>query len=105
VQQEPNAPVTNPAFNAFTEHYITLMKNLNSTQTKAVMAAQLNPNYNQTDIFTWKQSKMTFAQDSTGWFEDPTQILNSGDAFACSGALFMCLLVSAWLSEQACSSY
>jgi len=39
------------------------MKNLNSSQTKAAMASHLNPNYNQTDLFTWQQSKMAFAQD------------------------------------------
>ena len=69
----------NPAFTAFTQHYLALMKSLNSTQTKTAMAAQLNPNYNQTDLFTWQQTKMVFAQDTTSWLEDPIKILNSGD--------------------------
>ena len=69
----------NPAFAAFTTHYLALMKSLNSTQTKAAMATQLNSNYNQTDLFAWQKTKMVFAQDKTGWFEDPIQILNSGD--------------------------
>jgi hypothetical protein len=67
-----------PAFKAFTDHYLGIMKNLNSSETKAEMAAQLDPSCNQTDLFVWEQSKLTFAQDPTGWFEDPTQILNSG---------------------------
>ncbi len=75
---ELNIASNDPAFTAFTNHYLAVMKNLNSTQTKAAMAAQLKPNYNQTDLFTWQQSKMTFVQDPAGWFEDPIQILNSG---------------------------
>jgi hypothetical protein len=76
---DSNDAVNNPAFTAFTEHYIALMKSLNSTQTKAAIAAQLNLDYNQTDLFTWQKTKMVFAQDTTGWFEDPIKILNSGD--------------------------
>ncbi len=78
-KKAPNSPAINPAFNAFTQHYLAIMKNLNSTQTKAAMASQLDTNYNQTDLFAWQKTKMTFAQDQNGWFEDPTQILNSGD--------------------------
>jgi transglutaminase-like putative cysteine protease len=77
--KEPTTHVTDPAFNAFTQHYLTIMKSLNSTQTKALMASKLNLGYNQTDIFSWQQSKMIFVQDATGWYEDPIQILNSGD--------------------------
>ena len=69
----------NPAFTTFTEHYLALMKSLNSTQTKAAMVSLLNSNYNQTDLFSWQKSKMVFASDTTGWFEDPIKILNSGD--------------------------
>jgi len=79
VKKQPNAPAADPTFNAFTQHYLAVMKSLNSTVTKAAMASKLNPNYNQTDLFTWQQSKMVFAQDSEGWYEDPIQILNSGD--------------------------
>ena len=61
-----------------TDHYVAVMKNLNSSETKTKLASQLDPNYNQTDLFTWEQSKLTFAQDPAGWFENPTQILNSG---------------------------
>jgi transglutaminase-like putative cysteine protease len=78
-KNEPNAVNNDPAFKAFTDHYLGIMKNLNSSETKAEMAAQLDPSCNQTDLFTWEQSKLTFTQDPAGWFEDPTQILNSGD--------------------------
>ena len=59
-------------------HYIAVMQNLNSSETKAKMAAQLDPAYNQTDLFAWEHSKLTFVDDSAGFFEDPTQILSSG---------------------------
>jgi transglutaminase-like putative cysteine protease len=78
-KKEPTTQVTDPAFNTFTQHYLEIMKSLNSTQTKSNMASKLNSSYNQTELFTWQQSKMVFAQDSTGWYEDPTQILNSGE--------------------------
>jgi transglutaminase-like putative cysteine protease len=72
VQDEP------AAFTAFKNHYLELMKNLNSTENKAKITSRLDPSYNQTDLFTWEQSKLTFTQDTAGWFEDPAQILNSG---------------------------
>jgi transglutaminase-like putative cysteine protease len=77
-KNEPNAVNNDPAFKAFTNHYLGIMENLNLTETKAQIALQLDPTYNQTDLFAWEQSKLTFVQDPEGWFEDPTQILNSG---------------------------
>ena len=65
------------AFEVFTDHYLGIMHNLNSSQTKTKMASLLNPSYNQTSLFTWEQSKLTFIQDPAGWFDDPFQILNS----------------------------
>lgn len=70
---------TDPAFEAFTKHYLAVMQSLNSTQTKTEMASQLDPKYNQTDLFAWESSKLTFIQDPSGWYEDPFQILNSRD--------------------------
>ncbi|MCJ7762522.1 transglutaminase-like domain-containing protein [Candidatus Bathyarchaeota archaeon] len=79
-KNEPGNNTTNEpaAFKDFTDHYMGIMQNLNSTQTKAKIASQLDPKYNQTDLFSWEQTKLTFTQDTTGWFEDPNQILNSG---------------------------
>jgi len=67
-----------PAFKAFTDHYLGIMQNLNSSATKAKMAPLLNPSYNQSSLFTWEHSRLTFVQDPAGFFEDPTQILSSG---------------------------
>ena len=77
--EQPGPTVDVPsAYASFTEHYLGVMRNLNSTETKAKMAPLLNPTYNQTDLFTWEKTKLTFAQDPTGFFEDSMQILNRG---------------------------
>ena len=55
------------------------MKNLNSTQTKTKMATMVNANQNQTQLFNWVASKLTFAPDLTGTYVDPFQILNRGE--------------------------
>jgi hypothetical protein len=66
------------AFQAFTDNYLGIMKNLNSNETKARMASELNGKYNFTDLFSWEHSKLTFGQDPAGWFEDPIEILREG---------------------------
>ena len=66
-------------FKPLAEDYLNVMKNLNSSQTKAEMLTNLNPHWNQTDLFTWESGKMSFANDPAGSFEDPFQILSSGD--------------------------
>jgi len=72
-----NQTSTDPDFVAFTNHYLPIMKNLNSSQTRTQMAGLLNPALNQTDLFTWEKSKMTFVNPSV-FYEDPFQILNYG---------------------------
>jgi transglutaminase-like putative cysteine protease len=73
----PSQPPTT-AFEAFTNHYMSIMQNLNSTPTKTAMATYLNSGYNQTDLFAWEQSKLTFTEDPAGWCDDPVQILSRG---------------------------
>jgi len=82
-------------FRTFTDHYLGVMKNLNSSATKAKMASKLDPRYNQTDLFTWEQSRLTFAPDPAGWFEDPNEILNSGKGIC---AQFSIVYVSSCLA-------
>jgi len=67
------------AFKPYAENYLDVMKSLNSSQTKAKMAALLDPSYNQTDLFTWEGSRITFADDPAGSFENPFQILADGE--------------------------
>jgi transglutaminase-like putative cysteine protease len=69
---------TDPAFAAFTSQFLDIMKNLNSSQTRDRMLTLLNPSYNQTDLFKWESSKMTFATDPEGSFTNPFQILDRG---------------------------
>jgi transglutaminase-like putative cysteine protease len=92
---QQSTTTADPAFTAFTNHYLDLMKNLNSTQAKTQMAAQLNPVYNQTDLFAWQKTKMTFGQDPTGWYENPIQILSSKDGICVQWSI---VYVSACLS-------
>jgi transglutaminase-like putative cysteine protease len=66
-------------FQTLASGYLGVMQNLNSSQTKTKMAALLNPSYNQTDLFTWEGSKLKFASDPNGFYEDPFQVLSSGD--------------------------
>ena len=79
VNSQANPANANPAFTAFTSPYIEVMKNLNSSETKAKMLALLNPSDNQTQLFSWEGSKMKFVADPAGSFEDPFQILNDGE--------------------------
>jgi transglutaminase-like putative cysteine protease len=66
------------AFEAFRNNYLTIMQDLNSSQTKTAMTALLASNSNQTDIFPWEHSKLTFTRDPAGWSDDPIQILEHG---------------------------
>ncbi len=81
-------------FTTFKNHYLDIMENLNSSQTKAKIKLQLDPTHNQTDLFAWEQSRLTFAQD-TVWSEDPLEILESGKGI-CSQ--FSIVYVSACLA-------
>lgn len=68
----------NPDFQKFRDHYLEIMDNLNSSETKLNMASQLDRKYNFTDLFAWEHSKLTFTSDLQSWFEDPIEILQSG---------------------------
>jgi hypothetical protein len=78
----PKTPVTSPdtpeGLQTLANHYIEVMKTLNSSQTKTAMTTQLGSHYNQTDLFTWEHSKLTFESDPAGNFEAPAQILSEG---------------------------
>jgi len=82
-------------FQAFRDHYLGIMKNLNSSETKLNVASELDRKYNFTDLFAWEQSRLTFAQDPAGWFEDPVEILKSGKGIC---AQFSIVYVSACLA-------
>jgi transglutaminase-like putative cysteine protease len=74
-----SSPSVEPAgLKALTDHYLAVMHSLNSSQTKTAMAQRIDAAYNQTQLFGWEQSRLSFAQDPSGWFEDPIKILDSG---------------------------
>lgn len=69
----------NPDFQRFRDHYLGIMENLDSSETKLNMTSQLDRKYNFTDLFTWEHSKLNFTSDLQGnWLEEPMAILNSG---------------------------
>jgi uncharacterized membrane protein YphA (DoxX/SURF4 family) len=76
----PSSNVTNEpeGLKTLASHYMNIMQNLNSNQTKTTMLLRLDSRFNQTDLFGWEQTKLTFINDPSGFFEDPTQILDSG---------------------------
>ncbi len=82
-------------FQVFRDHYLGIMKNLNSSEGKDDMTLELDRKYNFTDLFTWEHSKLTFALDPAGWFEDPIEILRSGKGIC---AQFSIVYVSACLA-------
>jgi hypothetical protein len=78
-RNQPSTEVAVPdGLKALASEYMGIMQNLNSSQTRTEMATKLDPKNNQTDLFVWEHSKMTFASDQTGWYTDPTAILNRG---------------------------
>ena len=74
---QPNLPDSS-AYTDFINQYLAIMQNLNSSQDKTLMAAQLNPSYNQTDLFAWEHSKLIFNESTAGFYYDPFQILADG---------------------------
>jgi len=65
-------------FQAFRDHYLGIMNNLDSAEMKSEMLSRIGGEYNFTGLFSWEHSKLTFAQDPAGWFENPISILNEG---------------------------
>jgi hypothetical protein len=59
------------------------------------MATLLNSSFNQTDLFGWEKSKLTFASDPAGFFEGPVQVLGNGKGI---GVQWSVVYVSACLA-------
>jgi transglutaminase-like putative cysteine protease len=78
-RNQPNTEAAVPdGLKTLAAKYRSIMANLNSSHTRTEIATKLNPSYNQTDLFAWEHSKMAFASDQTGWYTDPTTILDRG---------------------------
>jgi transglutaminase-like putative cysteine protease len=97
----PKNPTTQPSnqtpqgLTSLANQYMAVMQNLNSSQTQTEIAAQLGKSYNQTDLFTWEHSKLTFTQPD-GMYTDPQQILQGGKGICVQWSI---LYVSACLAE------
>jgi hypothetical protein len=83
-------------FQVFRDHYLGIMKNLNSSEAKDDMTLEHDREYNFTDLFAWEHGKLTFTLDPAGWFEDPVEILRSGKGICAQFSIVTCLRV--WLS-------
>jgi hypothetical protein len=77
-KSQPSSETVPDGLKTLAAQYMGIMANLNSSQTKAAIASQLELNYNQTDLFAWEHNKMTFANDPTGSYTNPTEILSRG---------------------------
>jgi len=67
-----------PAFNAFANQFLGIMRNLNSSQTTSQMLAQVPSGDNQTDLFKWESTRLTFSSDVSTSLVNPFQILSWG---------------------------
>jgi hypothetical protein len=97
----PKTPSASPSIQmpqgltVLANQYIQIMQNLNSSQTKSEIVAELEPHYNQTELFGWEHSKLTFTQPDNS-YTDPKQILQSGKGICTQWSI---LYVSACLAE------
>jgi hypothetical protein len=82
-------------FRVFRDHYLGIMSNLDSGETKSSMVSRIEGEYNFTGLFGWEHSMLSFNEDSAGWFEDPIVILNEGKGIC---AQFSIVYVSACLA-------
>lgn len=95
-KNQPSTEATVPdGLKTLAGEYMGIMANLNSSQIKTEMAAKLDPSYNQTDLFAWEHSKLKFESDQTGWYTNPTEILNRGTGICTQWSI---VYVSACLS-------
>jgi Transglutaminase-like superfamily len=60
------------------DFYLRIMANLNSSGVKHNMTAQLDYDYNFTELLVWEGNRLIFAPNLAGRVEDPMQILESG---------------------------
>jgi hypothetical protein len=91
-----SGPRVAAGFQAFKNHYLAIMTNLNSSKTKLAIASDLDDVHNFTDVFAWEHTKLMFGSDPNGWFEDPSQILTEGGRRLCSvqHRFRLCMLVA-----------
>jgi transglutaminase-like putative cysteine protease len=95
-KQNPATDNQTPAgLTRLADQYMAIMQNLNSSQTKTEIAAQLGKSYNQTDLFAWEHTKLTFTQPN-GMYTDPQQILQGGKGICVQWSI---LYVSACLAQ------
>jgi hypothetical protein len=65
---------------SFENHYLDIMKNLNSTQTKTEVRTWFEREYNFTELYKWVNVKLEFipVNETFDRHTDPSEILQSG---------------------------
>lgn len=62
----------------FQTYYLGVMKDLNSSETKAYMRDKINETYNFIELLNWTSQNLNWSKESFARYSKPQQILNQG---------------------------
>ena len=62
----------------FQTYYLGVMKDLNSSETKAYVRDKINGTYNFIELLNWTSQNLNWSEDSFTRYSKPQQILNQG---------------------------
>lgn len=62
----------------FQAHYLSVMKNLNSPETKAYMLNKITGTYNFTELLDWTNQHLNWSEENFARYSSPQQILDQG---------------------------
>lgn len=62
----------------FQAYYLDVMKNLNSSETKAYMFDKINGTYNFTELLNWTNQHLNWSEENFVRYSNPQQILDQG---------------------------
>ena len=62
----------------FRDHYLGIMRNLNSFETKAFMRSRINGTYDFTGLIEWTNDNLNWCDESFTRYSDPKRILEQG---------------------------
>lgn len=72
------AVVTYGSWMDFQTHYLEVMKDLNSSETKAYMQDRINGTYNFLKLLNWTSQNLNWSKESFTRYSNPQQILDQG---------------------------
>lgn len=77
----------------FKEYYLGVMRNLNSSETKAFMRSRISGTYDFIGLIEWTNDNLNWCDESFTRYSDPKRILSRGGVDVRSLLLFMLRLV------------